>query len=74
MKQEPAVIIGAVITIICAVYQYFTGKDALSLREFLESLVPLVSAVIIRFTVFAPATVERIKAGLHTRDAGTRTL
>ena len=56
MKQEPAIIIGAIVSIIVAMYQAWMGAE---LDEALQDALPvLIGSVLIRFGVVSPASAD----------------
>ena len=64
MSKEPAVIVGAVITAIIGLWRAFGGSLTTEQEEailtFVAVAAPLVTGIIIRSQVYAPATVERL--------------
>ncbi len=64
MSKEPAVIIGTVIAALIGLWRAFGGAlttdQEQAILTFVAVVAPLVTAVLIRFNVYAPATVERL--------------
>ena len=73
MQKEPAVIIGTIVTILLAVLQALSGNgfisDALAGKltdlangagQLLLLLLPLITSILIRPTVYSPSTVQTV--------------
>lgn len=62
LSSEPAVIIGFLISVIVLVIDYTSGS--VTLRDAIENLSPLLTGLFIRQRVYAPDTVETLRASL----------
>jgi hypothetical protein len=73
--KEPAIIIGTIVTIIVAVITTLSGNGFISeavagkavdavnaIQQLILALLPLITAVLVRQQVYAPATVEKVAA------------
>lgn len=61
MNTEPAVLIGAFVSIVVALGAVFNIViEATTLTAVIVSVLPIITGLLIRFKVYAPATVEKL--------------
>lgn len=58
-KKEPAILIGAILSIVVLIVQVLDGE--LDLAQALQAMTPIISGLFIRQAVYSPDSVEEIR-------------